>query len=342
MFNKLYMSCPQKSDQEKLKQAPNYLTPIMDAMGIESRKKSASRDTSEFKAEMEVDTFFTDIDVSIQMKKESVKSNSVGCEQVVAMAKTNMDVVDKVKCTLNETKGNITTNVKAYNDVEIQGEDILLDCGKNGFRVDQVNKIKINNELGISASQMDKMVDDITKSVKETAEVLLSSDSGFGATEQGQKTIKNIVNQTNTSDYQAQIKKTIMEIASNVDAGNVLKLGSEKTKKVTIRGESCFISQSNVIEIMSKLIINDVMQQTFETFKKENEEYMDEIKSKSKSEGQPIYESLKSMFDSLNKKWLYVALAIGGLIIFIIIIYFIFTRIGSNSSNSGNDYDDNE
>jgi hypothetical protein len=339
------MSCPQKSDNEKIKQAPNYLGPIMDSMGIESCKKSASRDTSEAKVEVEVDTILADTTASAQFKTESVKSQSVGCEQIVAMAKTNIDVVDKVKCTLNETKGSITSHVKAYNDVQIQGEDILLDCGKNGFRVDQVNKIKINSELGISASQMDKMVEDITKSVKDTAEVLLSSDSGFGATEQGQKTIKNIVNQTQTSDYQAQIKKTIMEIANNVDAGNTLKLGSEKTKKVTIRGESCFISQSNVIEIMSKLIINDVMQQTFETFKKENEEYMDKISNDSKNEGQPEYNPLKSMFDSKNEKWLYIALAVGGIIVFIVIIYIIFTFSGKKSSSIKtyeDSYDDEE
>ena len=340
------MSCPQKSDNEKIKQAPNYLSSIMDSMGVESCKKSASRDTSEMMIEGSMDIgpggLAGSMDMSAKAKVESVKSNSVGCEQIVAMAKTNIDVVDKVKCTLNETKGSISNNIKAYNDVEIQGEDILLDCGKNGFRVDQVNKIKINNELSISASQMEKMVEDITKSVKETAEVLLSSDSGFGATEQGQKTIKNIVNQTQTSDYQAQIKKTVMEIANNVDAGNKLKLGSEKTKKVTIRGDSCFISQANVIEIMSKLIINDVMQKTFETYKKENEEYMDKIKNDSKSEGQPEYKPLKSMFDSLNEKWLYIALAIGAVIIFIIILYFIFRSSSSSRSYSSSNYEDDD
>ena len=41
------MSCPQKSDQEKIKQAPNYLGAIMDSMGIESCKKSNSRDTTQ-------------------------------------------------------------------------------------------------------------------------------------------------------------------------------------------------------------------------------------------------------------------------------------------------------
>lgn len=51
---------------------------------------------------------------------------------------------------------------------------------------------------------------------------------------------------------------------------------------------------------MSKLIINDVMQQTFEQYKK-NEEYMDGVITKSKTEDQLIYVSLKSIFDSKNK-----------------------------------------
>jgi len=332
------MSCPPRSDQDKIKQAPNYLGSIVDSMGITSCKKSNQRDTSELLIEGELDIgpggLGGKASMSAQGKTESVRSNSIGCEQVTAIAKTNIDTIDKVKCTLNETKGSISNVVKAYNKVKILGEEIDTTRCTGGFKIDQKNKIKINSSISFTPQQVEKMVDDVVKTVKDTADILSKSESGYAATEQGQKTIKNIVEQSNTSDYKANIKKTILEITNVGEAGNEIELGSDKTKKVILGGANCTIEQGNIIDVMATMVISDVLNQTFEQFKTENLEYMDKVVNESKTEGVGEFKDLQSMFVSKGKQWMYVIIGVGVVIVLIVVLILVFKMISGKSSDN--------
>ena len=318
------MSCPPKSDMEKVKAIPNTVGNMAAAAGIQSCKTSASNDSTEFSAQASLELgpsgMLGSADASLQGKSQTVTSNSVGCETVVAMAKINMDVVDKVKCTLSESNGKINNNAKAYNSVKITADDLTMDCGAGGLNINQKNKVTMNSKASISSSQMSTMVNDITKSVKDMTSVLSSSTTGFGATPQGQKTLQNITNQTNTSDYQEQVKNSILSIANAADAENELVIDGRKRYKLT--GGQCNINQENIIEVISSMIITDVLNNTFAEYKKQSDEYMDNVISKSESEGQPKIEGLKSMFDSLGDaraKWL-TPLIIGIVVIVVAII----------------------
>jgi len=310
-----------KSDTEKIKAIPNTVGNMAAAAGIQSCKTSASNTDTEFSAQASLDLgpggMLGSANASLQGKSQTITSNSTGCETVVAMAKINMDVVDKVKCTLSESNGKINNNAKAYNSIQITADDLTMNC-TGGLNINQKNKITMNSKASISSSQMSTMVSDITKSVKDMTSVLSSSTTGFGATPQGQKTLQNITNQANTSDYQEQVKNSILSIANAADAGNSLVLGGGK--RFMLSGSSCNINQENVIEVISSLIINDVLNNTFAEYKKQSDEYMNTVVSKSVSEGQPKIEGLKSMFDSQADKWKNIAMVVGGVIVLIIVI----------------------
>jgi len=334
------MSCPPKSDIAKAEAIPNTVGTMAAAAGIESCKTSGSNDSTEFKLEAEIDAMLVSGSASAQGKTQSVKSNSVGCEQVAAIAKATVDVTDKIKCTLNESRGSISNNAKAFNSINFAADNVNIKCGAGGLNIDQRNKIKINTSAAITNQQMNTMVTDMVNTIKDTTDILLSSKTGFAATPQGQKTLQDISAKTVTGDFQAQIKKSINEISNVAEAGNSFTLGPGPGKNfptsITIDGGNCQINQSNILEIMASMIVNDVLSNAFQDYKTQSTEFMNNVISEAESEGQPEIEPLKSMFESQGEaraKWL-TPLIIGIVVIVVAIIVGIIAKVVLKSGSN--------
>jgi len=246
-------------------------------------------------------------------------SNTLGCEQISAIAQRNYQTAQKIKCIINQKQQNTNVSAAAINNINFESTDggIYLNCGDQGLKIKQGIRLKIVNTQQFS----DETIQDITETVelaaKQNIKQLQESKVGFGATPQGQKVLQETFNKIDSKDIKAQVQQAVVESNTTIDAKNNVQIKSKKD--INISGKECDINQDISLDILAQTIINSVMKNTFTEFFKASSEATSESTQKSEAEGMP------DLFKSIG-------MIIGGivaLIVVLIIIYMVFKFSGS-------------
>ena len=279
--------CPPRKTEELAKDLPDTFASTMNAMGIESCKTTQNSESWNMAAagEMEIMGGLGG-SASVAMNANGLKtgSSSVGCEQVLAIAKKNLDVVDKVKCTLQDTYLAISQAVSVMNEVAIDvGGNFEPVCD---FTIDQQNKVTLAANITFSETAKQQMTDILDENIKDVTKALQESKSGYGATPEGAKMLEDINNKSIHGDYKADIKK-IVETTSQLATEN---------NKVTIKvrgdfkpgGKYCKISQSNIAEFVASILLNQTISQVFSDYGKKVNEYAVTHQQEAENAGTPV------------------------------------------------------
>jgi len=266
-------TCPPKTDLEKVAEMPDGLDKTMNAMGVESCKTDTSKDEYNYamggKMEVNIPLAGASVEVHSTGGGMTTASSSVGCEQITAIAKSSVDVTDKIKCTIKSSVLDSSQTAKAYNRVEFKVKNLNLMCD-DGFNIDQRNKVTLKSSISFSADQMKDVESTIKDGLKQTSEIIKNTETGWGATPEGKKYIEQTQEKIVKGEYDASITENVMRIAQYAEGENVLKFEGDV---MTLRGKQCQISQENVLDLVSEMVYNDSIRDVFKEYYEKTREY---------------------------------------------------------------------
>lgn len=282
--------CPPQTADQMAKDVPDTLAGTMHAMGIESCKTTQNSDswTAAGAAKLDIGPLGLGGEAQVSMSASGLKtgSSSTGCEDILAISKKNLDVVNNVKCTLNKTFMATSQAVKEFNSINIDvGGDFEPNC-EAGFTIDQQNKVKLAANMSFSDKQINDITETLNQNIKDVATVLQSSKTGYGATPAGKKTLEDISNKSVKGDYKAQIKESVQKMTQIADQTNELKLHVGGNYRP--RGKFCTISQSNIAEFVADMVLNESLSNAFKEYTKKVTEYDRTFTQKTDAKGAPV------------------------------------------------------
>lgn len=282
-------TCPPKTDLEKVAEMPDGLDKTMTAMGVESCKTTANSAESNYAAgaNLTVKIPLASATATVYSSGGSLETatTSVGCEQITAIARSSVDVTDRIQCTLKSSVLDSSQVGKAYNSVKFfAGGDMNLICD-NGFKVDQKNQIKLSSSISFTQEQMRDVERTIIDGLKQTADIIKNTETGWGATPEGQKYIEQTQEKITKGEYDANITENMNKISQYASGTNELVF--EATGNYTLRGSQCTISQDNVVELIADIVYSDCSNNVFKEFYEKTREYDTKMDQTTVSGGAP-------------------------------------------------------
>lgn len=258
-------TCPPQNADQMAKDLPDNLSGTMQSMGIESCKTTQNSDSWKMAGAARMSAglgLLGEATMSMSAGGLKTASSSTGCEQVLAISKKNLDVVNNITCVLNKTYMDTSQAVKEMNSITL---DIAGDYAPTcDVTIDQQNKVKLSATTTFGDDQIENITNKLNDNVKDVASVLQTSTTGYGATPQGSKELQDIYNKSVHGDYKAQIKDTVMKMTQIADQTNTLTLHVGGNYRPA--GKFCTISQSNVAEFVANQLINQTLTDHFQDY----------------------------------------------------------------------------
>lgn len=253
---------------------------IAESMGVQSCKQDTDTMTAEM--QMKAESFLGS--VTGGGKVTTNNTSIVGCEQLFLSAQKIKEKQQSINCTLKKNSVKSTITLTSNNSIEFKSEEgsINIDCAKD-FKLRQTMNINMVSLVDITSQDKDEIAEQTKAVVSEIAKTINDSETGFGATPQGQKVIQDVNKDIQSLDFKQLVNESITDLSIGLNQNNDIKLTSKKD--LNIRGSNCSIDQDIVVNFVSNSIIKSVSEKALSSVKDTLQQYERENALSSANEG---------------------------------------------------------
>lgn len=272
---------------------------------------------------------------------------TVGCENLNVIADNYKNTQNNITCILNQSKSIMKSTTAALNQIQIsasgEGSQLTINCPqqlqfKQGINVTSITQFTASDQDTAAISS------EVKSLAQSTANILNKDASGLGADTHGSKNISQMLQNIQQANLSEQIKQAIKDVSISTNGTNMIKIESSgKNSKVFIGGSNCVINQDIVLNLVSTMIMNNVMSSTFSDVIDAINKRDLEVQNLDERKG--VGNTFDSMYEYLqaNQKALVI---LGGIIAVCVLIFFLFSGFGKKNKkgddNDGNDDNDGD
>jgi hypothetical protein len=158
----------------------------------------------------------------------------------------------------------VETSTYSAQKVEvILGAGSIMQCS-NTFNITQRSKIDVLQRTVVE--QGDEIIQDVAKSVandlKSIFEDFKKQGEGFPETEEGQRTIQDILVRIDTLIQNESFTEIVREVLTNASAKQTIKI--ELAKNSLISAANCFVTQDIIIRLVTQSIVGKIYDKMFD------------------------------------------------------------------------------
>jgi hypothetical protein len=259
---------------------PNGLGDYLTKSGIGICKTSYGHEEGKIATDVSLGSvgFFAGPRVKAEAGFIKTRGTTEGCEQVIAQANQYNNTILNVKCTLSKHVTSATNRIAVVNKINAEGAK--LECKNINFL--QTINIKSLAATSFSDQSLNDITDNIINGLDETAQLMQNSESGFGATPQGSKFLKESKTNLFTDNSKKDIKETITTTLNSIFANNELNI-----KNINFSAENCNFTQDVIIEVVATTLVDTVFSNFFSSYIEAQKKSLDKIEQVSKNAGAP-------------------------------------------------------
>ena len=241
-------------------------------------------------------------------------SNDSGCEQVTALASKLLLNTRIQMCMLSSISQRTNNTVDIRNRIRVElGEGSRMLCGD--LIISNDVDLEVLDKVSLSANMVSVMSAELLQTIKEAFELVQTQETGFMATAAGQRAIAEAISGINTDLNLSQISAVITDVYRQVFNQNeiIIMLG----RNSEMSGSRCVLENKTVLKQATEAIVASAISATMDI--KSVLDYFKELGSYQQNKNTGLQFNIGGML----------ALIIGGIMIFVLALLFIFLKYGS-------------
>lgn len=200
--------CKTKTDAQAPVSAPD-LAEYLKAIGAQACTTEHASSQTNVDTRVGAGNIFAKIQVDGSVHTNVESGSSIGCEQILAESNIYRDTVNNVKCTLAKISSSAKNQMQTTQELKIGGKDCpstpTIKC--TTFSAKQSITADTSALATLSTEDVTKISSIIQDGLKQITNSKLKNDTGWGATPEGQKVLKNIQADLVKNDVQNKISK---------------------------------------------------------------------------------------------------------------------------------------
>jgi len=225
-------------------------------------------------------TGLLDLVGGVQSQSKSNSVETVGCEQIAIQTAFFLNLKNSIVCITNRQINEANVSQATINSIKFEriGE-LNISCNK--FILDQSINVKAITSIAYTTNETTQIADLLKAYVDNTVDLAAKSQQGLGGTAAGQKIINDIKNINNSNTYISKIQDFQSRTKISYTQANEIVFADIGV--VNLTAEQCTLKQTNIVDIMTTLLIDNVLSDIFKTITEgtSKTEYKAELAQKS-------------------------------------------------------------